>query len=119
MRRTVATFLVTLGLSLGLFVLPLRLVPPEWSAPIVFGSLIALGAAASLVGRGLLGLLAFYLGYATAHLVAIGLGLFLPPGEEEILEWLLYLVIFSLAGTVGYLGPVLVRALRRLARRPS
>ena len=79
----------------------------------------ALGVVAALIGRGLSGLLAFYLGYGVAHLLAIGLGLVLPPSEAEVLERLFYQVYGSIIGTVGYLGPVLVRALLRRTRRPT
>jgi hypothetical protein len=116
-RRFIATFLVTLAFGLGLFVLGRFW--PGWPLPAVYGSLIALGAVAALVGRGLSGLFAFYLGYGVAHLLAIGLGLVLPPSEGEVLERLFYQVYGSIIGTVGYLGPVLVRALLRRTRRPT
>lgn len=117
MRRSVATFLVIVAGGLGLFALG-RLWS-GWPLPVVYGSLIALGAVAALVGRGLSGLLAFYLGYGVAHLLAIGLGLALPPSEAEVLERLFYQAYSSVVGTVGYLGPVLVRALLRRTRRPT
>ncbi len=101
MRRFIASFCVTLGVALALFAVePIR---HAGSVLWVYGSLIALGILASLVGRGLSGLLAFYLGYGAAHLLAIGLGLFLPPGEGEVLERLVLHVYASLVGTVGYL----------------
>lgn len=114
MGRFVAAFCVTLGVALGLFAVePIR---QAHTVLAFYGSLIALGAVAGLVGRGPAGLLAFYLGYAVARHLAIGLGLFLPPGEGEIIEWLFYQVYASLVGTVGYLGPVLARFVLRRSR---
>jgi hypothetical protein len=117
MPRAVAAFLVTVAGGLGLFALGRFW--SGWPLPFVYGSLIALGAVAALVGRGPSGLLAFYLGYGVAHLLAIGLGLALPPSEAEVLERLFYQAYSSVVGTIGYLGPVLVRALLRRTRRPT
>ncbi len=117
MRRSVVSFLVIVVAGLGLFALGRFW--PGWPLPVVYGSLIALGVVAALAGRGLSGLFAFYLGYGVAHLLAIGLGLVLPPSEGEVLERLFYQVYGSIIGTVGYLGPVLVRALLRRTRRPT
>lgn len=117
MGRFIATFLVTLALFLGLVALgPL---PPEWSTQITLGSLVAFGAVAALVGRGPSGLLAFYLGYGAAYLLAVALGRFLPPSESEVMVWLVYQAIFLTTATLGYLGPVLVRALLRRRRPPT
>lgn len=115
MRRFIATFLVTLVAILGLIAVgPL---PGEWAREIYFASFLALGVVAALIGRGLSGLLAFYLGLAATHPLAVLLGFFsAPSGESDLVERLYYFALGSFVGTVGYLGPVLVRALLRLTR---
>lgn len=114
MRRFIATFFVALAVLLAEAAFPpIRQAPSLW---VWYASAIAPGLAASLVGRGLAGFIAFYLGYWVAHLLALGLGFFSPPDEAEIIEALFYRSYGSIVGTAGYLGPVLIRFLLRRTR---
>lgn len=116
MRPGLGAFLVALLGGLGLFAagpIAAQLQDPVPAHAVVLGSLVGLGAVTGLVGRGVAGLVAFYLGYGAAHLLAIGLGVALPPHAGEVTSRTAVHLILSTVGAVGYVGVVVVRRLRR------
>lgn len=116
MRRALGAFLVALLGGLGLFAggpVATQIQDPGLAYAVILGSLVVLGAATGLVGRGVAGLVAFYLGYGAAHLAAIGLGFTLAPHAGEVMSRTAVHLILSTVGAAGYLGVVLVRLLQR------